>query len=88
MNIQVPGFQDVEVKMAGSDGYASCVAKLGGSLYFVYFSLARREDGTVRERLFSRRLETFCGKPVRAKVRHQLADLADAASEVIVAAVA
>lgn len=85
IELNVEGFSSFEVRSTDDGAKATGRTKVAGSVYFVSLTFSRREDGSLREKLFSRRIETFTGKAVRAKAGPALSDLADAASQAVLA---
>lgn len=79
----IPGFERFVGRLNETSAYAFGHVKVLGSLYFIRVEFVRREDGSYRERLFSRRTETFCGRPIRGRAATRVADMAEAFSEAI-----
>ena len=71
-----------------SDGKVgvNATVKVGGSLYFLTSAVKAGDDGP-RAAVFSDRMETFCGKPVRGANQLRLEALMDIVHEVSVSAV-
>lgn len=85
-DLAIPGFQSFSALPADGGVVAQGCAKVAGSLYFFRFEFARSDNG-LRERVLSRKVETFCGKPIRGKINVRLEAMADAAAEAALTAI-
>ena len=67
IELSVDGFSCLEVSTANTGARANGAMNVSNSTYFLQMTFAQRADGVLREQLLTRRIETFTGKPVRAK---------------------